>query len=109
MIQKRANGTFSLAPRGFLQSFSEKFDVASMALFCKCKNSPPSLELSRVVPLNLIVDPTRQTRKHIAQPHYLKLGGPRTEYFEEQIRLTLQFDLERSSCHEGVVPKSYLP
>ena len=66
--QNRANRAGLVVPHEPLQSVSERFDVATMTVFYNHLNSPPSLDLSRLVPLT--VQPTRQTRKHTAWSKY---------------------------------------
>jgi hypothetical protein len=77
-IQNRANRAGCASTQELLQPLNERFDVASMAVFYKYMNSPPSDELSRIVPP--FVQPTRQTRRHTARSNYLKEDTPKTEY-----------------------------
>jgi len=77
-IQNRANRAGLVVPHYSLQPDSDRFNVTSMAVFCKDWNSPPSLDLSRIVPP--IAQPKRLTHRHIARFIYLEADKPRTDY-----------------------------
>ena len=63
-IQNMANRAIPVVLQDPLQSVSEQFDVASMAVFCKYINTSPFLELSRIV--LFIVQQIIQKRRYTA-------------------------------------------
>ena len=79
-IQNRVNRGSYASTYDSLQPLNERFDVASMTVFCKYMNLPPSNELSCIVPP--FVQRTRQTWRHTARSNYLK-DTPRTEYWRK--------------------------